>query len=311
MKNNFCFIYSVNYNYSVSVFPLQKQGYTVFFNGCNLIFKKIIRKIAKKFNIYWKFLSVILWNIHYKNISPFTHIIVFDAAIEEYFCNYINYYFSNKRIILYYINKIRNDFHKENEIKKYKQSKWNIFSFDEQDCTIFQLKHNPYHITAQYYPIKQNKCIPSSNQIFFVGKAKDRKDKIDILKKRFDELSIKYNIVVIDTKKPNHSKYLVPYCDLLYEIQRYNVLLDIVQEGQTGATQREYEAIYFKKKLITDNKYILNRNYYNDNNIFVIDYDKIDIIEGINTFLLKPFIEIDKKIIDYYSMENWLNRFIK
>jgi len=310
MKNNFCFLNFDNINYSVSIFPLLKQGYTVFYNNCNFILKKIIRRIAKKYNIYWKFLSIILWNIHYKNINKFTHIIVFDSAVEEYLCNYIEYYFSDKTIILYYINKIKNDFYKENEIKKYKQSKWNIFSFDEQDCTDYKLKYNPYYITAQYFPINYNKFIPISNQIFFIGKAKDRKNKINMLKNRFDELNIKYNIVVIDTNNPFYLKYFVPYCDLLSEIQKYSVLLDVVKEGQTGATQREYEAIYFKKKLLTDNKFIANKKYYNDNNIFIIDYDKNDIIEGFNSFLLKPFIEIDKKILEYYSMENWINRFI-
>jgi hypothetical protein len=148
------------------------------------------------------------------------------------------------------------------------------------------------------------------NRVFFIGLSKGREEKINFLKNKFDKMNVSNKIIIIDNNKPDYHKQVISYEEVLVKIQESEILLDIVREGQSGTTQRELEAAGFKKKLITDNQYIKTRNYYHEDNVFVIDWSKRDVLEGIDAFLSKPFKEIDKETMKYYTVENWLTRFL-
>ena len=66
------------------------------------------------------------------------------------------------------------------------------------------------------------------------------------------------------------------------------------------------EALFFKKKLITNNRDIVNLQFYNANNIFVLGIDKL---ENLKNFMDKPYENIEQKVIDYYDFNEWLKRF--
>jgi hypothetical protein len=309
MTDKFCFVFSNNSSSPTGSMPLSKEGYVLFFNSITSVIKKIIRKIAKKFNCYHEGFARILWGIDPDKLNSSLYIVVFDIAIEPYFCNFIEHNYSDKKLILYYWNTIRNDRPKENEITYYR-SKWEIFSFDEQDCLTYHLKYNPDFLAAPYLIGKNQESVEIASplpRVFFIGGIKDRKERLLLLKKKFDMLNIKNEIIIVDTNDRNCS--FMPYMDILTEVRKSSILLDVVKEGQVGLTQRELEALYFHKKLITDNQHIKSRKYYDTNNIFIIDYSRENILEGITDFLSLPYVPLKKEIIDFYSMENWLMRF--
>ena len=66
------------------------------------------------------------------------------------------------------------------------------------------------------------------------------------------------------------------------------------------------EALFFEKKLITNNKDIKNYDFYNPSNIFILGENNI---EDIKEFINKPYEKVEQKIIDYYDFEQWLSRF--
>jgi len=306
MQNAVCFIST---SFSLSIQALIEHGYTVFDSKLYSFYKKVIRKIARTFKLYWKIFFRILWGgINLKSLESFQIIIIFDFAMEEYFYGLLSKYFPSKTLIIYYMDTIRGDIYRERNIKKYKYSNVNIFSFDEQDCIFFNLKHNPYFFTGQYLTDTLSYPDPL-NKVFFIGYAKDRKEKIEKIKIELDKLGINNNIIIIDTKQKNYSNSIIPYTDTLDIIKKSSILLDIVREEQAGATQRELEAVFLKKKLITNNTYINQRKYYNENNVFLIDFSKQNILENFIDFLNKPFIDINNDIKEYYSLENWLARF--
>lgn len=60
--------------------------------------------------------------------------------------------------------------------------------------------------------------------------------------------------------------------------------------------------------MITNNKEIINEDYYNKNNIFIIDEDNINVpIEFINS----PYEELPKEMVEKYYIDNWLNELLK
>ncbi len=81
------------------------------------------------------------------------------------------------------------------------------------------------------------------------------------------------------------------------------IVLDINHPSQRGLTMRTFEVLGAKRKLITTNKHIKNYNFYNQNNILVIDREDIDLDFN---FFKNSFQEYSKDIYDMYSIDGWL-----
>jgi hypothetical protein len=305
-----CFIFSGYSEISIYLLSLKKKGYTIYYNSINTLFQRFVRKLAKMTKVYFRFLSFLLWGIRFRDLNSHSYIVLFDYSMEPYFCDFIEHNFPTKKIILFYDNTIKNDVKKENEIALYKSSKWHIYSYDEVDCAFFGLTYNPEFIICQYLIDKNNNEFDIEDRIYFIGRSKDREERLSLLKKKFDEAKINSCIVLIDENNPNDSGTFVPYPEVLLEVKKSKILLDVVKDGQAGVTQREMESLYFEKKLLTDNKHIKSRDYYNENNFFIIDYSKSNILEGLKEFLEKPFVPIDPKIMQNYTIEAWIDRFM-
>ena len=86
-------------------------------------------------------------------------------------------------------------------------------------------------------------------------------------------------------------------------IDKTKVVLDIQHPKQTGLTMRTIEMIGMHKKLITTNQSIKKYDFYNPDNIAVIDRNDLTIPEG---FLDKPYSEIEDAIYNKYSLESWI-----
>lgn len=91
--------------------------------------------------------------------------------------------------------------------------------------------------------------------------------------------------------------------DVAKIINQSNVVLDVQHPKQTGLTMRTIEMIGMKKKLITTNQSIKEYDFFNPENIAVIDREEMQIPEG---FLEKPYQKIPENIYYKYSLENWI-----
>ena len=80
-------------------------------------------------------------------------------------------------------------------------------------------------------------------------------------------------------------------------------IVDVENPGQHGLTMRSIETIGLKRKFITTNKDIVNYDFYNPNNIMVIDRIKpvVDV-----SFFEKPYEELPCDIYEKYSLKNWV-----
>lgn len=80
-------------------------------------------------------------------------------------------------------------------------------------------------------------------------------------------------------------------------------VVDIQHPKQIGLTMRTIEMLGMKKKLITTNQDIVNYDFYDARNIFVIDSKKpvIDM-----EFISKEYYDIDVEVYEKYSLEHWI-----
>lgn len=156
-----------------------------------------------------------------------------------------------------------------------------LYTFDEADSLNYG-----FRFTNTLYS-KREDIVPSAVQsdLFFIGRAKDRLQKLQSIASQCVRDSIKPNFSILinntDQQPINGVKYIdkvVPYDQVLPQILSSKCLLDIVQEGQDGLTMRVYEAIFYNKKLITNNKSVKKLKYYNPEYIQVVDsLDEINV----------------------------------
>lgn len=86
-------------------------------------------------------------------------------------------------------------------------------------------------------------------------------------------------------------------------LMQSKAVLDLKLPCHNGLSLRFFEAMYYKKKIITDNVNVKNYDFYHPDNIFITDYEDFS---GLKEFLEKPYYEIDEKIVNKYGVENWL-----
>lgn len=87
-----------------------------------------------------------------------------------------------------------------------------------------------------------------------------------------------------------------------------NVILDINHPEQFGLTMRTIECLGSEKKLITTNQNIRNYDFYNPNNIFILDRENIKIDKS---FFEKEYQSLSTELYEKYSLNNWLKSIFK
>lgn len=194
-----------------------------------------------------------------------------------------------------------------------------IYSFDRVDCiNNKKIKFKPLFYRSEYkINNKQNNFI---YDLFFIGWAhSDRAillKEID-LKLQSQDLKTKFLIFVgkaayyiskpirairtMTIQKPISTKDIAQYCS------ESRAILDIAHPLQTGLTMRTIEVLFgIGRKLITTNKDIINYDFYNKNNILIINRDNLDIPKD---FFKSNFIIYPDDLRDSFFIENWVKDF--
>ncbi|MBP8794066.1 MAG: hypothetical protein KBH29_12885, partial [Lutibacter sp.] len=84
-----------------------------------------------------------------------------------------------------------------------------------------------------------------------------------------------------------------------------NVMLDVCREDQSGLSFRIFESMMYRKKLITNNSDVRNYDFYNPNNILIVNKDASNIYKD---FFETAYQEIEKEIYSKYTLESWLKK---
>ena len=90
-------------------------------------------------------------------------------------------------------------------------------------------------------------------------------------------------------------------------LRKTNTVFDIQHYMQSGLTIRTIEAIGSKRKLITANENIKKYDFYNSNNIYVLNEQNWG---GIEDFIRHKYEPIPEEIHKKYSISSWLKTMI-
>lgn len=186
-----------------------------------------------------------------------------------------------------------------------------VYSFEKEDCEKYNLKHKTNFIYNFKGVNLENEFSKTVFNISSLGK------RVNLIVKIATELKrqkITYKILIFDRKKKLINNLLVtslqqtiPLDEVNKYIESAGCLLDLQRENQSGLSFRVFESIGLHKKLITTNIHIKEYDFYNENNILIIDSQNPTIPFD---FFEKPFVEIPLKIIEKYKLSGWFNQFI-
>ena len=174
-----------------------------------------------------------------------------------------------------------------------------LVTFDPGDSKKYQM------ILAQGHEFP--KCnlrqrLPIEYDVFYVGTDKGRAESLLELKEQMEAQGLNVKMLIMrDSKlsrwKPFYSKR-IPYEKVLEYDCKSKAILNIVHDGQSGATMRDYESIFLKSKLITNNTHIKEYDFYKRENVFILGEDDFS---KIKEFVDLPFEEIDSSILERHE----------
>ena len=81
------------------------------------------------------------------------------------------------------------------------------------------------------------------------------------------------------------------------------IIVDIELSTQSGLTMRTIETHGMHKKLVTTNAFVKQYDFYNSNNILIVDRENPVIP---NSFVESEYVELPKSLYDKYTLTNWI-----
>ncbi|WP_281228494.1 hypothetical protein [Flavobacterium aquiphilum] len=193
------------------------------------------------------------------------------------------------------------------KIKRVISSFDEVYSFEKNDCK----KYNLHFITNWIYPIKAQNQSKVQFQVYNISSKDNRLIILSRIAEVLKTNNINYKIVIFDKKNKKQDKNLeytkkpIPLVEVIDNLCNSKVLLDINRSGQNGLTFRVFESIGLEKKLITTNVDIKNYDFYNPNNILIIDEKKPHIPLA---FFNSEYEKIPETISEKYTLEKWINQ---
>lgn len=181
-------------------------------------------------------------------------------------------------------------------------------SFDSEDCKKYNLKY-----ITNFYFIKEHKKDNNYDIGYLATYDKRIKETITLFN-YFNENKISamgkiftYKSISIGEKLPTNIEVIheiIPFSKSYKYYLDFKIILDIAHSNQKGLSFRPFEAIGLNKKLITTNQEILHYDFYNPNNIFVIDNVKEFSIP--ENFISSDYEQPEKWIREKYYIKNWI-----
>ena len=173
------------------------------------------------------------------------------------------------------------------------------YTFDEGDAKKYDFKH-------AYSPLPQLKIVDeivksSDYDVSFVGMDKGRKEKVQEIKKTLD--GFKCNFIVFD-KKPSYS-----YVEYLTVMLNTKCVLEMVLAGQTSDTMRVKEALYARKKVITNNTSLYNHPLYSKDNFLIFD-SLSELASNIEDFISSDFDESVLVKLEDYTVDGFYHNLL-
>jgi len=227
---------------------------------------------------------------------------------------YLEIKYPKAKIIIQYIDSV--ELCKIADINQYKKLKnCEVYSFDKKDAKKYELKNYNWYVDDSRL-LSYSKVKPKYDASF-IGEDKGRVKELKKLGKILDQHKISFNWHVvfsddfeksIGVKKTIGFEYDDEYLSTFdYQRQLCNskAIVELLQDGQFGPTLNLANVVFLRRKLITDNKNVINEACYDKHNIFILGENKV---KDLKKFIESPYKILPKKITEKYTYEYMLRQ---
>lgn len=213
------------------------------------------------------------------------------------------------KYILYLEDAIGDDLYSSYERNMIGQIKFDyVFTIDNKDAE----KYNFFYDEAHYSIISESVTRAPEYDIYFAGQNKGRYKRLIALYESLQEkkLSFKFRITGVGRRNQQYKDNIlynqrISYPEVIEEAKKSNCILEVLCDVQTGATLRYNEAICYNKKLLTNNKNVVNLPFYNPEYIHVFEKP-----EDIDWNWVKERIPVDYHYDGRFSPTHLIDRII-
>lgn len=266
----------------------------------NLYFRRILKRDLKIEKAIKKFNEEILGKITFGEIF----IKIGTTEMDESTLKLINKKFKIK--ISHHWDTI-GTFTPVERLEKEKKYYDKISSYDRKNCEDYNLKYLP-----NFYSLKESK--EEFQRVYTIMSNIENLEILEKISKNLRKNGVDYKFIIVDRKGRTNSEYIeiqkefITVDNMLKEMSKSTCILEINQKKNKGYTFRTFDCIGMKKKLITNNKDIINEDFYNPNNILVLDENNINIPKE---FIDSPYESLPKEIYEKYSLKNWVKQLLE
>ena len=230
-------------------------------------------------------------------------IIAFDTWSTSGYLRWLCAKNPSKRIILWFWNPVAN-------IRTYDTipRKVEIWSYSPDDCEKYGLRYNSqfyFDSVVRIAAEEPGRPWPSQPRALFLGRAKGREEALSKLDAKLVQAGAVPDFHIMKDHLGGGTEEPVPYPQTYDFLRAADVLVDLYNDPRAGFSLRPMEAMFWNKKLVTNNIRIIDADFFNPRNIYVLGEDE----RSLEEFLSEPPVPVPAHIRDYYLLSNWLKRF--
>lgn len=204
----------------------------------------------------------------------------FHLSYSKQFLQYLKYKFPLSKLCFMYLNPVT-DLIKE-KIEKTGNNYDAIITFNEKDAKKYNLlfcRNQPYRL-----PIIKDDKLPKTD-VFFIGSDKGRLPKLLAIYEKLVGAGLKCDFHIVGVPEENQLykdgiiyNKPIPYEEVLAHVWATKCVLEILQGNEDYTSIRTFEAIQYRRKLLTESKSIIYTDYYDPSIIQVFsDPEDIDL----------------------------------
>lgn len=199
---------------------------------------------------------------------------------------------------IYYCNPVGTTFRRPaEELQAIRALGYRLTSFDPCEAERYGMA-----CTGQYFRYPEHQPDNIDSDCFFCGLPKDRAGTLQRLRTRLEAEGLTCDFVI-----PHTSAEKLTYPQYLDRLARTRCVIDISQKGQTGLTRRPLEALFYGKKLLTDNPEIVRYDFYRPQNVFILGKDPE---EQLHAFIESPLAEVPESVRAAYDVNEWIRHYL-
>lgn len=188
-----------------------------------------------------------------------------------------------------------------------------VYTFDPGDADRYDLSltHQVYrdvtdHLTNQSSP---------DTDVYFVGQDKGRFHILMQWEQVIRQAGLSTHVHIVKDRNGKYNQQALSnlkttglsYEDNIRMIQRSRCLLEIVQKNQSGLTVRSLEAVFFGKKLITNNLSMKGNRLYHPDRVFLLGHDDP---QRLRTFVDTPCPRVPREQLQDFDFRHWYHQFV-